>query len=278
MKEDDILDQQNGLDKIKRYDWLMLDSPGNMEWISKTILTVDDTYQRPTSNSMINNIAREWSWAACGVIVVGLRKDKEYVVIDGQHRVLAAKKRKDIPQLPCIVFNMESIPMEALAFLKSNTNRRNILSIHKFKSQLVAEDKNAIYINNIFEKYNIVISSGQTPRGIRSMSLCYNIAEIDPRRFELIIAFLAELCEKDSINEKLLHGLYYLSKNLEVPLTDEKLRQRILKFTPLQLTRGAIASAEYNSGGGGKVYGRGILDVINVGLHNKYKFKENMVE
>lgn len=104
-----------GLDKVQRYGWTMQDKQGEQRQINKNLLLVNDDYQRTASASKILEIASEWSWIGCGVIIVA-KRDGSYWVIDGQHRVLAAKRRSDIKEMPCLVLMSKTFVMKHLDF------------------------------------------------------------------------------------------------------------------------------------------------------------------
>ena len=102
--------------KVERYNWKMQDSPGALRMVKKGDLQVDHTYQRNANEMKLIAIAKDWSWIACGAIVVADREGVLFVV-DGQHRVLAARKRSDIAELPCLVFKTHEAKQEAKGFL-----------------------------------------------------------------------------------------------------------------------------------------------------------------
>lgn len=60
--------------KIDRYGWSMQDNKGELRWINKMDVQVDYSYQRNTNEIKLKNIARDWSWIACGAIVVANRE------------------------------------------------------------------------------------------------------------------------------------------------------------------------------------------------------------
>lgn len=279
MKDTSFLSQQSGLDKIKRYDWVIPDvQPGELLWIHKTKLEIDHKYQRECSKQMTSSMSSKWSWIACGVLTVAHRPDGSYCVIDGQHRLRAALNRSDITNLPCIVFKLDSIATEAKGFVDSDTFRRNILSLDKFKAQKEAMDSNALYLQSIFDRYGIKPSASKSPKSIKSLSTCYALAKIDQRQFENLMELISVLCMDEAISEKLLTGLDYLSKHLTIPITDKKLRMRILDCGASKLEIGAIKAAAYYAGGGGKVFAIGMLEIINKGLRKKYAFRDEIVE
>lgn len=88
----------NTVTKVERFGWTIKDAPGVMTLLDKKVLQIHQDYQRQAIVSKIRAITATWSWVACGAIIVGKRCG-EYWVIDGQHRVLAARQRADITAL-----------------------------------------------------------------------------------------------------------------------------------------------------------------------------------
>ena len=101
--------------------------PGELLYLNKNILEIDHSYQRNAKNARVLKLARRWNWLSCGVLTVAKRSGRYYVV-DGQHRLMAALKRADIDQLPCLVFESSEMREEAVAFRDANKERRPINS------------------------------------------------------------------------------------------------------------------------------------------------------
>lgn len=58
------------MSKIDRYNWTIQDTPGEMKFIHKASIEIDHSYQRNANETKLTAIARDWSWIACGAIVV----------------------------------------------------------------------------------------------------------------------------------------------------------------------------------------------------------------
>jgi hypothetical protein len=105
-------------------------------------LSIDPTYQRSTdvgpSQSLIKKIAREWDWGLCQPLNVARRPDGALFVIDGQHRLAAARERGDIYDLPCVIIASSSERDEAAAFVALNQQRRPLTKLELFKAALAA--------------------------------------------------------------------------------------------------------------------------------------------
>jgi hypothetical protein len=262
------------MDKIKAYGWELKDSPGEMKWIDKTLLKVDHTYQRNHSQSKVLALSSKWSWVACGTIVVGQRKD-QYYVIDGQHRVLAAKNRSDIIDLPCIVFTTKSIVEEAVGFNNSNTQRRQISIFASYRAKLVAKDEETLYLAKVLSDLGFHVNDhAEQPMDIACIGACYSAMRNNRIQFERTMKMVKELCAKDPVYDRILQGVFYLSCHLSTDLEDRRLRTRILKTGVSDLLRATKTASAYYSTGGAKVYAMGMLEEINKGLKKKFTFKE----
>lgn len=113
-------------------------------------LEVDPCYQRPTSaaasQALIRRIAMFWDWSLCQPLSVARRSDGSLMVVDGQHRLEAARLRRDIDDLPCVVTAYANPGDEAAAFVALNQQRRPLGQIDLFKAALAAEDSSAVTI------------------------------------------------------------------------------------------------------------------------------------
>lgn len=113
-------------------------------------LQIDETYQRSleaaNSITLIRRIAMYWDWGLCQPLYVARRIDGRLYVVDGQHRLAAAKLRGDVWQLPCVVRSFESREQEAAAFVALNQERRPLSKLQIFKAALAAGDFEASQI------------------------------------------------------------------------------------------------------------------------------------
>ncbi len=117
-------------------------------------LRIDPSYQRDTGNgqsqTLIRRIAQHWNWDLCQPLVVARRVDliERLFVIDGQHRLEAARLRGDIDQLPCVIVNYDSAADEAASFVHLNQQRRPLTKIDLFKAAVASEDPESTAIVN----------------------------------------------------------------------------------------------------------------------------------
>lgn len=118
-----------------------------LQYLSPAQLRVDDSYQRGIANgqsrNLIARIAREWDWDLCQVLIVARRGEEGLFVVDGQHRLEAARLRGDIAQLPCVVGTYASAQEEARTFAKLNRQRTPLKAIDIFKAAIAGRDPEA---------------------------------------------------------------------------------------------------------------------------------------
>ena len=125
-------------------------------------LRLDDSYQRSTDNgasrSLIKRIAKGWDWRMCLPLVVSKRDDGSLWVIDGQHRLAAAKLRGDIPFLPCCVGVYGSVADEAAMFVAMNRSRKPMNRLDDFHAAIASGDSEAIQIAQLINGAGFTVS------------------------------------------------------------------------------------------------------------------------
>jgi len=127
-----------------------LGSPPTLEWRAVGELQIDATYQRSiqtgSSQTLIRRIAQFWDWGLCQPLAIARRADGSLMVVDGQHRLEAARLRRDIPHLPCVITAYANAGDEAAAFVALNQQRRPLTKLDLFKAALAAEDTDSLAI------------------------------------------------------------------------------------------------------------------------------------
>lgn len=128
-------------------------------------LRIDPAYQRDIasgpSQTLIRKIAQFWNWDLCQPLVVARRVDltERLFVIDGQHRLEAARLRGDIDQLPCVVLTYVSVADEAASFVHLNQQRRPLSKLDVFKAAVASEDDVATAIMSAIADAGLSVAS-----------------------------------------------------------------------------------------------------------------------
>lgn len=264
-----------GVDKVKRYGWVIRDEPGQMKELHKDVLQIHPAYQRDQIPQKIKEITADWSWIAAGVIVVGERGG-DYWVVDGQHRVLAAKRRSDIVFLPCIIFKTEGIRQEAKAFLDLNTGRKPVSSIGKFKAMIAAGDEAACTVHRVLESLDIkTMRKADGCKELGSVEWSVRKAREDSAKFEVVMRIAAEISTDVSIQQKLLDGLWYINDRLPDGINQTRFIKRLKDIGGRRLIDAANKAAAYFVHGGAKIWATGMMEEINKGRRIKFALRDD---
>jgi hypothetical protein len=261
------------ISKVEKFGWTIKDQPGKFFMIDKHSLHIDHSYQREANIDKAMDAAREWSWLACGAIIVA-RRPAGFWVIDGQHRVLASRHRADIAALPCLVFECENVEAEAKGFLNVNTSRRPMSSIERFHASITAGDETAIFVQEVFDDLGIAVTKAAVHgKQIKGVRVCIEQAAISRHEFLVVMKFVARLCETTPLYERLLTALFFLNANVEGGVSDPRMRERLMKLGPGGIMDATGKAAAYYSRGGAKIWAEGILNEVNRGLRHRFDFK-----
>lgn len=260
---------QHGQSKVDRYGWIVRDGPGQFRMIAKNLLVVDHTYQRDDINHrLIGAMCRDWSWIACGSIAVGNRDGTLYVV-DGQHRVLAAKKRTDIAELPCIVFPSKSIENEADAFVAINSQRKSMSILSRFKAMVVAGQEPAVTLDQFCRDNIIALSQSPGPGDLRAVAWMLKSAESDMERTQWTLVFCRALSRHGDvpIPENLLRAVWHLHRRFA---DDARLWSRVRSIGVTEIMRSIHTTTTYFGSVTDRHCAEGMLNAVNKGLRNKF--------
>lgn len=134
-----------------------------LQFCALSQLMIDPAYQRSTeetaSQRLIRAIAIDWNWTLFQPLTVARRaNDNGLYVIDGQHRLAAAKLRTDINQLPCVVVDSKDAVEEAAKFVLLNTQRRALTGLEVFNASLASRDPEAVAIHAAMTKGGLILA------------------------------------------------------------------------------------------------------------------------
>jgi hypothetical protein len=263
-----------GRSKREVYDWADSGDHGELRWLHKDVINVDHTYQRKNvSLARVNEIAANWSWPAIIAIGVAQRSDGTYWAYDGQHRVLAAKKRDDIRELPCVVFHVRSIESEAQTFVTSNTARGAMRRIDKYKAQLVAGDKAALAIEELCESCGYKISGGSSEGTISCVEAIDSAVRTDFGAAREAFLMCATLAARKPFHAKLYRAMFHLEQHLrksDMSVSHANVRDKLYMSSADGLLDSIYESEKYHKKGGARIGAQGLVQYINKGRRTRH--------
>jgi len=273
--EPDKLD--GGQTKEKRYGYKVIDKPGRFMMIDKTALSVDHSYQRhEVYMQSIREMAKAWSWVACGSISV-TRRDNEFMVTDGQRRTLAAMLLSSITELPCMVFEGGGVREEAERFLMANRNRKAVAAFDKYRAAVMTGDEIALSIKRALEKNGFELVS----HAARPFTLsCIGTLEAKEKGtrgvVDDVLSAFRSAPFQFPVDAALFSAMVYLRTNLEGGIHGKEFLKR-LSLIDNQLLDMNITRTRNLLGGsyhGYVVVSRALLDTLNTGHRNKLRLKD----
>lgn len=133
-----------------------------LEWLPLDQLAVDRRYQREMGKdnwAHVHRILREWTWLHYQPIVVAPKDGGQgYVVVDGQHRLEAARKHPSIDRLPCYIVEATDVAQQAKAFVALNARRIGVTRLQRFWAAHAAGEKKATRIHRICSAAGVTIT------------------------------------------------------------------------------------------------------------------------
>lgn len=129
--------------------------------IEPSLLTVDQSVQRPLDSVRVAGIAADFEREALGVIHVSERPDGTHHIIDGQHRISAVHVigRGDIP-VACVLWTGLTRAEEAAMFRRLN-NTRQVQILDRFRVRIVEGDPVACELAAMLESHGWTIRKAQ---------------------------------------------------------------------------------------------------------------------
>jgi hypothetical protein len=237
-------------------------------------------YGRPLSVPKIQRLARSFQLEAIGTVYLSLRSDGQYAILDGQHRIAAARLRGHT-KLPALVFIDLSYEQEAALYVKFATVNQQT-SLDKFRARIEAHEPMALDIVDVLESIGLHISySGQVEGGIQAVIVLENLYRKGGRshlRHVLTTIYRTWQGTPRAYNSQIVNGLSaFLLRYEKLTIADDGVRldwQRLVStlahLTPDGLIakatqlKGILSQSESNT-----VVGQVILSEYNRGLKTK---------
>jgi hypothetical protein len=235
-------------------------------------LQLDPLVNRAVDVAWVSQLARNFDPTNVGTLVVSLRADGTAVVIDGQHRKLAAVDalRPDF-EFHCDVRYGLTVPEEAALFLELN-KRRNVSPVDHYQKAVVAGREPEVSIAAVLDGLNLRVDKKTALRtigGPRVLRALHAKGGDELLALTLGTALEAWPEDRDALREEVLRGLgevlHRHREDLDLPNFVHRLQTR---KTPAGL-RGEAATGRGIHGGTLWTYvAESLVNVYNRGRRN----------
>ena len=274
------------VDKRLIYKWSDIeDCPGEFRMVHKNDLHVDSSYQRQSvSGKRVAHITSQWSWLACGCLLVVQRQDGTLWVYEGQTRKRGADRRSDITVLPCLVFKLDRLAKEAQAFISANTVRGPVSMLDRFRAMLIANDPTALKIQELLEEWEIIASSANSRGTTRALEALLSCAKNNMPILQNIFGLIVSLSEVGNmpIKADLIKGLFYLESYMQREklgtIAEGEYRERLALAGPEILEKLMRETRNWYRRGGPKVLAQACIRVLNNNKRGKSRIPDIVVE
>jgi hypothetical protein len=135
-----------------------------LEWIPVEQFIVDDRYQRKVSSKRsqdhILEIATDFHWEFFGSVTASREPDNKHKLIDGHHRVEAAKLAGK-PKVPTVLLRQLTVEAQAEACVKHNEKRINFDAFAMHHTKLTRGDAEAHALQNLADTFHLTVPSAK---------------------------------------------------------------------------------------------------------------------
>lgn len=173
--------------------------------IALKYLVADPEVQRGLDARRVDRMATDFDSSAVGAITVSARGGTMYHIIDGQHRVAAARLAKgDDWKIPARMFTGLTIEKEAELFrLLNNTAKVGALDL--FRVRVVEGEKTATYISDMLGRHGFKVG----PTAFAAVAAAERIYNRDPMALERTLAIIVRAWGRSgsAIDGRIVEGI-----------------------------------------------------------------------
>lgn len=207
-------------------------------------------YQRGLRSTWVGRIAKDFKEGLLGVLIVSYR-DGKYYVVDGQHRLEAAK-RVGVEDVICQVHTGLTYEEEADLFREYNKQRKGLSAHDLFKAALESKDPMAMDIMHLVEKYDfrLPLYSCKLDNHITATAAVQDIYKrIGSEGFERLLKLLRDTWdgERSSLERNFMNGLGLFIKLHNEEFDDEEFVKKLGKIPPEEILREGRLDAKYST-------------------------------
>jgi hypothetical protein len=203
---------RGGVSKEKRYGWAVNGKRSNYRLLHKSLLKVAP-YQRPASMPKVARMRQEFCWGSFGTLHVTYR-DGQWWIIDGQHRWLATLALESVQELPVLVIECIDEEEEARLFLNTNTLRKPVSALEKFKARIYAKDETALKLQQLFDAVGRRLDRGKAPNTITGVGMLEKQMRRNRLSFYEAWAVACEWFKGREFNLEVFSALFELDQKL----------------------------------------------------------------
>lgn len=206
---------------------------------------VDPKYQRPLSEKFVQKVVDNFDERQLGVMVLNERDDGTLAVLDGQHRMEAAK-RKGRKNLASVVFSID-VQAEGEMFVALQRNRRPVTPLEQHRAMVASKDALAMTIDRITRNAGFRIESGSIASITAIRKVMEGTGTWAPDNYKRALQVIAQAWTEDVPGNRFAYeivmGLFMFFQRAGNRATVEETVDALFDYTPRAIIRDAKLAA-----------------------------------
>jgi hypothetical protein len=244
--------------------------PPVLAMVPISAIYVDHNYQRELKDKHVAKILGGFSWAKFGALVLAVQKDGRFSVVEGQHRLEAARLHPQVHEVPAVIVEMVDMAGESQCFLAINRDRIAVTSIEQYWAGLTAGDADCATIARVLNAAgcDIVPEAGASAphltNAVGAMGRAIKRSGEEAVRRALLILRAAWPKDAKALRGTLISAVSRLVR-LNKSVNDSDLAAVLSAQSFAQMTAHAEAFRKLSGGSAEKALGRTICELFNRG-------------
>lgn len=128
-----------------------------MAWLALDLLIIDRSYQRDANGKHAAAILSNFDWRYFQCVTVSRLTNGEYAVIDGQHRVLAARLHPEVIEVPCVIVEADTVAEQARGFVVMNETHKRITPVEMYWAGVVSKEPVYLSLEALLDRCGILV-------------------------------------------------------------------------------------------------------------------------
>jgi hypothetical protein len=245
-------------------------------WLDSNLLEIDPEYQRRLRINWVDDFVKNWRPESVGVLLVNLRADGRYIVIDGQHRLSAMRRRGERKRVPCLLFHHRDTEWEAQSFPDFNRDRSNLTPMEVITAEQRANTKLYTQLCDAVRAagFEWGVATKEDRLRVNCPALLTQIAKDgSPDDVRDILLIISEAWHDDEHGrgslKEVVEGVWLFYRRYRDLIDRERLVSKLRQVAPETLIRDGESMQRTSKGSVGVQIARQIVDRYNRQLKNR---------
>jgi hypothetical protein len=262
---------------------ITLGTQGQLEYVRLDILELDYSYQRHQSPKKVRDIANGYTVISAGVLLVNVRTDGTWALMDGGHR-RAAAQLNNMDRHASLVWYGLTYQQEVEVWRKCNTNRKQPDRVEVYHAALAGGDMKARIIRDAIAKADVVVATRTGGRtGVKhanelvAIAACYNVYDqYDAQTITYVLRSLRSYWPDDrlAISDKMIHGFTIFQGAFRGRFDEKRMVKKIHTMSLKTFLRDAAAAKLSYDAGEWKAIARHFWRTYNDSLPGKNRLPD----